>query len=160
MNTNTIYDEHHEESEKEASLHHEHAASVEEEGLRQGFDAAETARVLHKIDYRLLPVLSWLYLLAFLDRSNLGNARIAGLEEDLELSGGEFNLAATVSWKSNRVLTLDLGLTVSKVFFLTYCLLEIPANIMLKILRPSRWLAFLVFAWGTVSLVDIVGCSC
>jgi len=54
------------------SIHREHAATVEEEGLAQGYDAGETAKLLRKVDYRLLPVLSFLYLLAFLDRSNLG----------------------------------------------------------------------------------------
>lgn len=38
-----------------------------------------------------------------------------------------------------------------QVFFITYCLLEIPANIMLKILPPSRWIGCLVVAWGAVS---------
>lgn len=80
------------------SSHREHAAaSVEEQGvIPQEFDDVETSRVLRKVDWRLLPVLSFLYLLAFLDRSNLGNAKVAGLAEDLELTGGQFNMAATV----------------------------------------------------------------
>lgn len=53
---------------------HEHAMSVEEQGTVQEFDDVETARVLRKVDWRLLPVLSLLYLLAFLDRSNLGKS--------------------------------------------------------------------------------------
>ncbi|KAK3711597.1 hypothetical protein LTR37_009588 [Vermiconidia calcicola] len=115
-----------------SSVNREHAATIEEEGLALGFDAAETSKLLRKVDYRLIPVLAFLYLLAFLDRSNLGNAKVAGLEEDLQLTGTQYNLAATV-------------------FFFPYCLLEIPANVMLKLLRPSRWIGCLVIAWGTVT---------
>jgi hypothetical protein len=40
------------------------------------YDEVETSRVLHKVDRRLLPVLAFLYLLSFLDRGNLGNAKV------------------------------------------------------------------------------------
>lgn len=40
-----------------------------------GFDDARTTKLLRKMDIRLLPFLSLLYLLSFLDRSNIGNAR-------------------------------------------------------------------------------------
>lgn len=71
------------------------------------------------------------YRLAFLDRSNLGNAKIAGMTEDLNLYGMRYNTALTV-------------------FFVPYALFEIPSNIMLKLLRPSIWLPILVFSWGLV----------
>lgn len=41
-----------------------------------GSDHLEASRVLRKVDCRLLPVLALLYLLAFLDRGNLGNAKV------------------------------------------------------------------------------------
>ncbi|KAK7753813.1 hypothetical protein SLS62_004179 [Diatrype stigma] len=49
----------------------------------QGFDAQATKRLLRKVDWTLVPFLALLYLLSFLDRTNIGNARLAGLEEDL-----------------------------------------------------------------------------
>ena len=85
---------------QEEALHHEakteHVAITSEERVVQGFDAIETAKVLRKVDWRLLPVLSFLYLIAFIDRSNLGNASVAGLTEDLRLTGSQYNIAATV----------------------------------------------------------------
>lgn len=79
-----------------SSSHREHAPTTEGEGYALEFDNVETSRVLRKVDWRLLPVLSFLYLLAFLDRSNLGNAKVAGLADDLELTGGQYNMSATV----------------------------------------------------------------
>ena len=55
------------------------------------YDAAATKRLLRKIDRNILPVLSILYLLSFLDRSNIGNARLAGLEKDLHMKGLDYN---------------------------------------------------------------------
>lgn len=51
---------------------------------------------MRKVDYRLLPMLTLLYVLAFLDRGNIGNAKIAGMMEDLNLTGGQYNIALTV----------------------------------------------------------------
>lgn len=57
------------------------------EGVERGFSPTETKELLRKIDWALLPLLSLLYLLSFLDRANIGNARLAGLEEDLGMTG-------------------------------------------------------------------------
>jgi MFS family permease len=83
------------------------------------------------MDVRLIPMLALLYLLSFLDRSNIGNAKIQGMDVDLELSGTEYSLCATV-------------------FFFTYCAFEIPSNLLLKRFRPSVWLPSIMVAWGTV----------
>lgn len=76
-------------------------------------------------------MLTWDLRLAFIDRANLGNAKIAGMYEDLELYGMKYNVALTV-------------------FFIPYTLFEVPSNIVLKLMRPSIWLTILVFSWGTV----------
>ena len=44
-------------------------------------------RLVSKIDLRLIPVLSIMYLLAFLDRTNIANAAVFGLQKDLGLTG-------------------------------------------------------------------------
>jgi hypothetical protein len=82
-------------------LQHVESADV---GKLEGLDDAnlpqyhdkETMRVLRKVDWRLLPVLTFLYVLAFLDRGNIGNARVAGMNKDLGLTDQEYNLALTV----------------------------------------------------------------
>lgn len=60
------------------------------------YDDAETKKVLRKIDWRLLPVLGLLYLLSYLDRGNIGNAKVAGMNVDLGLTGKQYNLVLTV----------------------------------------------------------------
>jgi hypothetical protein len=97
---------------------------------------AQGKRVLRKIDYRLVPLLAVLYLVAFIDRSNIGNARIAGLTKDLNLAGLQYNTAVTL-------------------FFPPYCLFEVPSNIVLKIIRPSIWLSILLFSWGITTVCSL-----
>lgn len=58
--------------------------------------AEEEAAVIRKLDWRLLPLVFVLYSLSVLDRSNLGNARIAGMEEDIDLSGNRYNWLGTI----------------------------------------------------------------
>ncbi|KAK3699611.1 hypothetical protein LTR37_016347 [Vermiconidia calcicola] len=95
------------------------------------YDDKETKRTLRKCDVRLLPVLVLLYILSFLDRSNIGNANIAGLSEDLGLVGNQYNYCLMI-------------------FFFPYALLEVPSNMILKLLTPSVWIAILMLCWGTV----------
>ncbi|EAW17245.1 allantoate permease family MFS transporter [Aspergillus fischeri NRRL 181] len=102
------------------------------------FTPEQEKRVLRKMDLRLIPMLSILYLLAFLDRGNIGNAKIEGLVEDLGLTSQEYSWCLTV-------------------FFFTYCAFEMPSNLLLKKLRPSRWLPFLMISWGIVmTLMGVV----
>jgi hypothetical protein len=49
-------------------------------------DTPEEKRLVRKIDFVLLPILWWMYVLAHLDRSNIANANAAGMSEDLGLS--------------------------------------------------------------------------
>jgi len=55
-----------------------------------------TSRLLRKVDIRLLPLLILMYLLNFLDRSNLAQARLGTLEKDLGMKGTDFNLATSI----------------------------------------------------------------
>lgn len=59
--------------------------TTEDGSLR--FDATQTKALLRKCDKVLLPFLALLYLLSFLDRTNIGNAKLAGLEDDLNMDG-------------------------------------------------------------------------
>ena len=63
----------------------------EYEYLLSTFDKKRQERLLRKIDWRLLPILSLFYLISFMDRANIGNAKLQGLEEDLNLTPGEYN---------------------------------------------------------------------
>lgn len=59
-------------------------------------DPAEEAVIIRKLDRVLLPFVFVLYSLAILDRSNLGNAKLAGLQQDVDLSGNKYGLLGTI----------------------------------------------------------------
>ncbi len=75
---------------KEANIESLESASSSSQDL--GFDSKATSRLIRKIDWTLLPFLALLYLLSFLDRTNIGNARLAGLEKDLGMEGLDYNV--------------------------------------------------------------------
>jgi len=60
----------------------------------------EQARLLQKIDWQLLPILTLLYLMSFLDRTSIGNAKIAKMDQELGLSPGQYNIALSVMFVS------------------------------------------------------------
>ena len=60
------------------------------------FTEKEKNAVIRKLDWRLMPLIFILYSLSVLDRSNLGNARIAGLAQDINLTGRRYDWLATV----------------------------------------------------------------
>ncbi|KAL6710534.1 hypothetical protein ACN47E_008582 [Coniothyrium glycines] len=91
-------------------------------------------RLRRKLDMHVVPLLAGLYLLAFLDRSNIGNARIAGMEEDLHLSSSQYQWLLTI-------------------FYISYICFGFLA-IMWKVVPPHRWAAGCVFTWGLVSTVQ------
>ncbi|KAF7321945.1 hypothetical protein MKEN_00717000 [Mycena kentingensis (nom. inval.)] len=94
-------------------------------------DASSRSRVMRKLDIRLLPFVSLLFMLAILDRVNIGNARVAGILADAKLVGLQFN-------------------TLAAVFYVPYAFLEVPSNVILRLTRPSIWIPSIMVAWGLV----------
>ncbi|KAK9245351.1 major facilitator superfamily domain-containing protein [Lipomyces tetrasporus] len=108
------------------------------DGRPKAFSSIDLGKLLHKIDLRFLPVLSVLYLLSFLCRGTIGNAKTFGLSKNLHLTDKEYALALTV-------------------FFFSYALFDVPANMILKKLRPSIWLPSVMVATSIVmTLTGIV----
>lgn len=70
----------------------EEMKNLSNEGYEEAarFSVKETRKLLWKIDLTILPLVSVMYLLSFLDRSNIGNARLAGLEKDLGMTGWDY----------------------------------------------------------------------
>ncbi|KAI9140708.1 major facilitator superfamily domain-containing protein [Paraphysoderma sedebokerense] len=99
------------------------------------FDKGSEAAVLRKIDRRLMPFLGLCYLLSFLDRANIANARISN-------SSSGHDLAKVLSLTEQQ-----MQWSIS-IFFVGYVLFEVPSNIMLKKFSPSRWIARIMFTWG------------
>lgn len=78
---------------------------------------------------KLIPWLCLLYLISFLDRTNVGNARLEGLLKDLHMTPGDYFASLSI-------------------FFVSYALAEPLTNVLLKRLRPSIFLPAIMIAWG------------
>ncbi|KAI0145175.1 putative MFS transporter [Xylariaceae sp. FL1272] len=92
-----------------------------------------------KQDMRIVPLCAGIYFLCYLDRSNIGNAKV--------LNAATNNDLLTETNTSN-----DQYLIALFVFLVAYGIFEAPSNILLKKLRPSRWIAFLMFSWGVLTI--------
>ena len=94
---------------------------------------AESA--LRKVRWRLIPFLFVLYIVAYLDRVNVGFAAI-DMNRDLGFSAAVYGMG-------------------SGLFFLTYTLLEVPSNLMLARFGARAWIARIMFTWGIASTAMI-----
>jgi len=66
---------------------------LDEAGIEEApIDPVAEKKLLLKIDVHLIPILFLLFLCAFIDRINIGNARIQGLEKDLKMKGNDYNM--------------------------------------------------------------------
>ncbi|KAF6824391.1 MFS transporter [Colletotrichum plurivorum] len=103
------------------------------------YSPEEEKALLWKQDLRIIPLSAGIYFLCFLDRSNIGNAKILNSSSGHDMQ--------TETHMSDHDFTIAL-----MVFLVAYALFEVPSNVLLKKLRPSRWLAFLMFSWGAVTV--------
>ncbi|KAH6669796.1 phthalate transporter [Halenospora varia] len=92
----------------------------------------EEKKLLRKIDLRLMPILWVMYILNYVDRTNIGNAKIAGMSKDLDLNDSRY------AW----------GLSI---FFIGYLIMEVPSNMILSRSRPSLFLPAIMLVWGALS---------
>ncbi|KAJ8518732.1 hypothetical protein ONZ45_g4259 [Pleurotus djamor] len=97
--------------------------------------------LVRKLDRRILPLACLLYLFAYLDRSNLGNARLQGLPADV--LGGDPS-GVLFDW-------------VNSAFFFSYILCQIPATITSKLFSPRLWMASAAIGWGLASTLMSTG---
>lgn len=122
----------------------------------ESFAHLDEKKILRKMDWHLIPMLALLYLLSFLDRGNIGNAKIEGLVETLGMSNAQYNWCLTVFFFT-CVLTVPLNHLSRVLTQIRYAAFEVPSNLLLKRLRPSIWLPSIMVAWGIVmTLMGIV----
>ena len=98
-------------------------------------DDARRAAVIARVNRRIIPFAFICYVVAYIDRVNIGFAA-RELQHDLGLSATEYGLGA--------------GL-----FFLGYCLFEIPSNLILERVGARRWIARIMIGWGIVSMATM-----
>lgn len=112
---------------REASMH-SRRTSVQSFEL---YTPDEERALIRKLDVRLVLFVALLYMMSFLDRSNIGNAKIAGLMEDLDITDDQFQWLLTA-------------------FYVTYILFE-WMTICYKIFPPHIYISCCVFAWGVLA---------
>ncbi|KAL2825771.1 major facilitator superfamily domain-containing protein [Aspergillus cavernicola] len=112
---------------------------VESMGVSQSdefyVDPVLEKKILRKFDIYAMPQLFLLAVLCYLDRSNLGNAKVFGMVEDIGLKGLEFNNLSTL-------------------FGATYIIFEIPWTMAIKKWGPNRMLALAIVSWSVVTLAS------
>jgi hypothetical protein len=81
-------------------------------------------------DFKLLPPLIFLFLITFIDRTNIANAKIEGMTTDLKMKGNDYNMSL---WILN----------------IPYICLALPSNMLMKkgFIKPSVYLSGLMFCW-------------
>ena len=115
------------------------------------YEGTKGKKVIRKIDLHLLPVLAFLYLCSHVDRNNMGNAKIEGMNDDLGLVGNQYNIASTLFFVPYIIFgMLSLSTEGYQNGVGSNECLEIPSNIVLKKTRPSFWLSLQVVTWGIV----------
>ncbi|RMZ91299.1 hypothetical protein DV736_g1452, partial [Chaetothyriales sp. CBS 134916] len=119
--------------EKGVHLEHDEAVNVPA-STEFEYTPEEEASVIRRLDCRLLPLVFVLYSFSVLDRSNLGNARLAGLQDAIDLKGERYNWLGTI-------------------FYISYILSQ-PLQMGWKKFPPHIYCACAVFFWGFVATIQ------
>src|ERR1700730_1443608 len=90
-----------------------------------------SAAVVSKLTWRLVPFLFLLYVVAYLDRINVGFAALQ-MQKQLGFSDAVYGLGAGM-------------------FFAGYVLFQVPSNLVLERVGARRWIAFIMVVWGIIS---------
>ncbi|OBT88309.1 hypothetical protein VE02_03406 [Pseudogymnoascus sp. 03VT05] len=99
----------------------------------------EERAVVRKFDRRLVLFVALLYMLSFLDRSNIGNARIAGMDVDLNLHSDQYE------W----ILTS---------FYITYIMFE-WMSLLWKVIPAHIYVSVIVMSWGIIASLQALSTS-
>lgn len=91
------------------------------------------SKTIRKLQIRLLPFLFLLYVVAYVDRINIGFAALT-MNKDLGLTSRQFGLVAGI-------------------FFFGYCFFEIPSNLLLHKIGARIWIARILITWGIVAIL-------
>lgn len=96
-------------------------------------EGAIEARTIQKLKVRILPFICVLYIIAFVDRINIGFAALT-MNRELAISSEQFGL-------------------LTGIFFIGYFLFEIPSNLLLHRVGARVWIARILITWGIVAVL-------
>ncbi|CAM1506002.1 Fc.00g116390.m01.CDS01 [Cosmosporella sp. VM-42] len=94
-------------------------------------------RLKWKLDLFILPLISSVYFFASMGRSDLGNAQVAGLSDELNLSPRDYANAATI-------------------FLVAYVVFQLPGTLLIKLIGPSRQFGAAMILWGSFTAITVV----
>lgn len=103
------------------------------DGAHDAAHKIEADRIFSKVTWRLIPFLAVLWILAWIDRVNIGFAKLQMLS-DLHFSETVYGLGAGI-------------------FFLGYFLFEVPSNLLLERVGARKTIARITIGWGLVSIM-------
>ncbi|KAJ6110899.1 hypothetical protein N7486_003134 [Penicillium sp. IBT 16267x] len=103
------------------------------ESLDVELDPTMEKKLLFKLDLFFVPIIMLTYLSCFLDRSNIGNVKVAGMPADIHASDSEFSTAVSI-------------------FYATYVVFESPWAVLMKKLTPRNILTGLCIVWSLTTV--------
>ncbi|KAH8879326.1 MFS general substrate transporter [Thozetella sp. PMI_491] len=106
------------------------------EEVQQDVDPASERKLKWKLDLFVLPVISSVYFFASMGRSDLGNAQVAGMREELELSPKDYSNATTV-------------------FLVAYVLFQLPGTLLVKKIRAPVQFSGAMMVWGLITALTV-----
>lgn len=86
-------------------------------------------RLLLKLDLSILVIGCLGFFMKFLDQTNLMNAYVSGMKEDLAMNGNEYTYANTM-------------------YTIAYAIMQVPSTLIVQRVRPALWLALMEVGWG------------
>lgn len=97
---------------------------------------AEEQTLLTRMAWRLVPLLTVIYLVAYIDRANVSYAKLT-MVPALSMTEAEFGFAASL-------------------FFIGYLVFEVPSNLLLNHFGARRWIARIMFTWGVATVLTAI----
>jgi len=98
------------------------------------FDKATVEKTtMKKLTWRIVPYILFLYVIAMMDRVNIGFAALT-MNADLGISSKVYGMLAGI-------------------FFISYFLFEVPSNILMHRVGARKWIARILVSWGLVTMV-------
>ncbi|KAH8885818.1 putative pantothenate transporter [Thozetella sp. PMI_491] len=129
--------DHIEEKSSESIASGEKTAAHDAAQPRMSLTSVEEKSLLRRIDWRLLPLLSLLYMVKTIDAANVSNARVMD-------QGTPRNIMTELHMTSDQYNFVTLA------YYIPYILAETPSNLLLKYFKPSVWQARITISWGIV----------
>ncbi|KAL1411996.1 hypothetical protein Q8F55_002991 [Vanrija albida] len=95
-------------------------------------DPAKERALVRKVDLHMMPMLWLMLLMNYIDRTNIGNAKVGGMAAELHMKSADYSLVLSI-------------------FYAGYLAFEVPSNMILARTNPRYYLPLLMLAWGAMS---------